>query len=352
MAQLNPDFRGADVVIVPYNMRDMCGWGVGEDEKALVMRERLGQDRIAKDMPIHTRFGAADNPMPEMLASWNEFQKSKGRGEGSCDWSLLDEFCFKKPLLWLPQIIGSCVESNTFRGWVIRLCYQIVLLGLAEEYLGKSEFGSNNIAPYGPWNYGAARKRANMRGGDGLYCEAMQESLIKDGVLMCSTPKLVELCGKLGVARDKDFPEPQNEGVYRQFGDWKYIEELRPYADFALEECPSVTSVDQLQEALKTCKPTFHCSMIAVHKIGTHKDGFAIHGRNPRDKWAHNMAYHGFFYASDGDLFFRFSNESWGPEHIYNVPYSEVNDWYRNRGVTSAAIGMIRAPKSAPVAIA
>ena len=354
MASLNPDFRGADEVIVPMNMRDLGGWAPNDREIEAVMRERRGQNKLMEDMPVHTRFGSADTiePMPEMLAKWNEFQKSKGRYDGSCDWSLLDEFTFGKPLLWLPQIIGSCVVSNTFRGWVVRLNYQISILGMAEEFLGKNEFGPNCLSFYGPWSYGAARKRANMRGSDGLYCEAMQSSLLKDGVMSCSTPALLQILGKLKADGERDLPEPQSESVYRSFGDWKYIDELRQYADYTLEECPSISSVDDLKKALTDCKPTFHCSMIAVKKAVTHKDGFAIHKRDPNDKWAHNMEYQGYFIASDGELFFRFSNESWGPQHIYNVPYSEVDDWYRRRDVTSAAIGMIRAPKSAPVAIA
>lgn len=351
--QLNPDFRSADEVVPPSNLREMCGWTDGRiSESDAIARERLGQELLAKDLPVHTRFGASDVIMPELAKKWNDFQKSKGRFDGSCDWSLLDEFCFGNPLLWLPQIIGSCVVSNTFRGFHIRQTFQIVLLGLAEEWFGKSEFGPNSFGFYGPWSYGAARKRANMRGGDGLYCEAMQASLLKDGVLACSSPKLQEICRNVGAASERDFPEPQNARLYRAFGDWEYIEALRPHADFTLQECPIVASVDELDEALKSCKPVFHCSMIAIHKVGTHKDGFAIHKRNPRDQWAHNMCYHGFFYASDGEVFYRMSNESWGPEHIYNVPRAEVDDWYRRRNVTSAAIGMINGPKSAPMSIA
>lgn len=344
----NPDFsRFADEVIVPENPQ--FGWG--EENKTLseqVLQERLGQDRLAKDMPVAIRIAEPYPVLPDIAAAWATFQKSKGRGEGSCDWSLLDEFVLGTQLHWLPQIIGSCVVSNSFPGWVIRLMYQIAFLGLPMEYLGRNEFGPRNYSFYGPFTYGAARKRVNMRGGDGLYCEALQQSFLKDGVLMCSTPELQPILTSLGVAGDKDYPEPQRESVYRRFGDWQYIEQLRPYADFVLEDCPIIDSEEKLKEALQSCRPCFFCSGIAIRKIGTHPDGFAIHGRDPNNSWAHNMCFHGFFFASDGELFYVFSNQSWGKQHMYSIRAKEVDSWFKSRNVTSAAIGMIRGPRSSP----
>jgi hypothetical protein len=348
MPAQNPDFpRIADEVIVPQGA--VFGWGQsGKSLNELVLQERIGQDRLAADMPYATTLQAATSLLPEILKAWTDFQKFKGRGEGSLDWTLLDEFVLTKSLAWLPQIIGSCVMSNTFRGWTMRLQYQIALQGQAQEYLGRNEFGSNNYAPYGPWSYGAARKRVNMRGGDGLYCEAMQSSLLKDGVLPCNTPALIELLTKLNRARDKDFPEPQDENLYRQFGDWKYIEELRPYADYVLDDCPSINSVDQLDAALADCKPVFMCSGIAIMKIGSHKDGFSLHGVNPRDSWAHNMCWHGSFIASDGEKIRLLSNESWPGVNLYAIPDKQVQWIFKNANPTCAAIGNIRGPRSAP----
>jgi hypothetical protein len=344
----NPDFaRFADDVIVP--PEPLFGWG--EENKTLseqVLIERVGQDKLAKDMPVAIRIGNPEEILPEIATKWATFQKSKGRGEGSCDWSLLDEFVLGTQLYWLPQIIGSCVVSNSFRGWVIRLMYQIGVLGLPMEYLGRSEFGPKNYSFYGPFSYGAARKRVNMRGGDGLYCEALQQSFLKDGVIMCNTPELQPILTSLNVAGDKDFPEPQRESVYRRFGDWQYIEQLRPYADFVLEDCPIINSEEELRQALQSCRPCFFCSGIAIRKIGTHPDGFTIHGRDPNNSWAHNMCFHGFFFASDGELFYVFSNESWGRQHLYIIRQKEVDGWFKSRNVTSAAIGMIRGPKSSP----
>lgn len=348
---MNPDFRGTGEIIVPSHR--VFGWTDGTvTETQAVLRERQGRERLENDMPVVCRNFSKLHIEPTIEKSWNDFQKSKGRFDGSFDWSLLDEFVWGKPLLWLPQIIGSCVVSNNLRGWVIKMTQQIALSGEPYEYLGKNEFGPNNFSYYGPYTYGAARKRANMRGGDGLYCEAIQESYIKDGVLPCNTPKLLEILNAVGATRDKDFPEPQSAALYRAFGDWKYLDELKQYAGYTLAECPSVTSADQLWTILSECKPSFQCSMLAIKKVGEHKDGFPIHARNPNDQWAHNMCHHGGFIASNGDRFFRFSNESWGQEHIYNIRFEEVDDWFKRRNITVAAIGQINGPQSAPPIIA
>lgn len=348
MTQLNPDFRSADEVTVPPDAQ--FGWTDGKmSANEAYSREQAGADRLANNMPVAMRgLLNPQQPIPEMQAKWVEFQKSKGRAEGSHDLSLLDEFVFGVVLAWLPQIIGSCVVSNTFRGWVMRLLYQIALLGMPQEYLGRNEFGPKNLSFYGPYTYGMARRRGNLRGGDGLFGDVMAESLVLDGVLPCTTPALIELCGRNNVGREKDYPEPQSASFYRAWGDWKYIDQFKQYADYSLQEAPIVKSADDVIERSKLGMPCFFCSMIAIRKVGTHKDGFAIHGRDPGNAWAHNMEFLGFFIASDGDVFFRFSNESWGITNIYNVPYKEVVDWFRNRQPTSYAIGTINAPSSAP----
>jgi hypothetical protein len=349
MPTLNPDFRGADEVIVPPGIQ--TGWTEGNvTEREAVLKERYGAERLQNDMPVAMSVGDPLQPNPVVVADFEKFQIEKGRGPKSKDWSLLDEYLLAMILVWLPQIIGSCVISNTFRGYVIRLMYQIAFLGMPHEYLGRNEFGAANYAPYCPYNYGMARRRANMRGGDGLYCDVMVESFLKDGVVPCHTPKLQEICKANGVAGPKDFPEPQNASFYRAMGNWAHLDTLKPYADFTVQEFPYVTTADELVKYSDNCMPAPICSMIAIRKVGTHKDGFAIHARNPNDAWAHNMCFHGYFFASDGQLFFRFSNESWGVTHIYNVTFEEVAGWFRNRNVTSAAMGTINGPRSVPKA--
>lgn len=342
---INPDFRTIENVEPPLSLEHSMGWR-GDYES-----EQKALDKLEADFPVAFRTHTSEPPMPAVLKKWTEFQKSKGRYEGSADWSLLDEFVWGKPLLWKPQIIGSCVVSNTFRAYHIRQMYQIVLLGRAEEYFGREEFGPENFAFYGPWTYGMARKRANMRGGDGLYCEPMAASMMKDGVLTCSTPKLRELLQAKGLNSAEDFPEPQGRdgaSLYRAFGDWQYLDHLKPYADFPVLESVRVTNGDQLWDLLQAGKPSFVCSMEAIHKVGEHRDGFPIHARNPRDRWAHNMAFHGAFLASDGERFIRQSNESWGAQHIYNRRLVEVDGQLKRGGLTCMSIGEIRGPASSP----
>lgn len=346
MQNINPDFRGADEVIKPENAE--FGWAVNVSEAEAILLERRGEERLQAEMPAQMTFQEEEEPLPGIVEAWNTFQQSKGRFPGSYDWSILDEFVSQGPILYPAQIIGSCVISNTLPGWVAKLMYQIVFLGLPMEYIGRDQRGSNNYAPYGPYSYGAARKRVNLRGGDGLFCEGMVESLLKDGVLPCSNPDLIALNKKLGVDRPQDYFEPQNPAVYRAWGDWKYVDEFSKYADYRAGACPYVKSADELLKALKVCDSTFVCSMLAIKKIGQHKDGFAIHGRNPGDQWAHNMRFQGILVASDGAVFIRMSNESWGVEHMYTVPISEVDDWFRRRNLTAAAIGKINGPSSSP----
>ena len=232
MTTLNPDFRGVDEVHVPKNMADqLSGWAPDalNEREALAKEERMFGE-LQDDMPYAMRARYAAEVPPDRRALWDAFMVSKGRQAGDMDMTLLDEWVHGRPLVYLPQIIGSCVESNTFPGVVGRMMYETALLQQPQEYLGRDEFGPRSFAPYGPFNYGAARKRANMRGGDGLYMEPMAESMIKDGFLSCNTPALLRLVKQLGVDKDKDMPEPQSANVYRQFGAWRYIDDLAQYA--------------------------------------------------------------------------------------------------------------------------
>jgi hypothetical protein len=60
------------------------------------------------------------------------------------------------------------------------------------------------------------------------------------------------------------------------------------------------------------------------------------------------MSFQGHFEASDGKLFIRLSNESWGKDVIYNVPVEEVDRWYKRSLLTVQAIGEIDLPDSVP----
>lgn len=343
----NPDFRQADDVIVPDNLDEMTGWNPGP----LSVQEGLDKERrdfatLQEDLPFAFRERANKPILPLMMEKWNEFQKSKGRGEGSCDWTLLDEFAVKTKLIWKPQIIGSCVASNTFRGWVIRAMFQVVMY--SGEYIGRSEYGSDNFSFYVPWSYGMMRKRGGLRSGDGGFCAPMAETLLKDGVVPCNDPSLVDFLKGKRQDDPTDYPEPQSKSFYREFGAHRYLDDFKDKAKYPLLESPAVDSVDQLWDLLTQCKPCFQCSGIAIKKTGTHPDGFAIHKRNPASSWAHNMCFHGTWVASDGERFFRLSNESWGEDVIYNVPWDEVASWFSRRRVQIHAIGEIQGLDSVP----
>jgi hypothetical protein len=352
MATLNPDFRSADEVVKPEGV--LFGYSDGKlTESECVTSEARALDKLANDMPVAFSSPRQVTILPRQWEKFNAYQKSKGRAEGSCDWSLLDEYVTGSPLLWLPQIIGSCVTSNSMRPWVTRLMYQIAMLGNPMEYLGRSQVGFQNYCFFSPWSYGMARRRANMRGGDGLWCGPQLESYIKDGVLSCSTPALIDLMKSLGFAAEQHFPEPQGSNgarLYREFGDWKYLDQLKQYADFRLLEGGIVKTLDDQIARHKNGETTFVCSMLAIKKIGEHKDGFAIHGEDTRDGWPHNMYFDGFFFASDGELFMRMGNESWGERHRYNIRASEVGRWHTGNRVTMASIGQIDGPASTLIA--
>jgi hypothetical protein len=348
---LDPVYRGADEVIVPTNYIDLCGWSDRHtDEQTAVDIEKKFFDVIAESLPRILATPAQEEPVPARWEKWLKFQADNGRYPGSQDWTLLDTFVTDTDLAWLPQIIGSCVMSNTFPVWVQRLMYQIALLGHPMEYLGRNQFGPENYSFYGPATYGFARRLANMRGGDGLYCAPMGTALTK-GVIMCNTPKLLSILNQRGLSSSNDFPEPQGSDgarLYRDFGNWKYLDDLEPYLDFPVEATPRCTSAQDLWDKLDTCQAVFICSSEAIHKVGTHKDGFSIHDVNPRDSWAHNMSVRGKLVASDGQRFFRQGNTSWGANAIYNRSFESIDRTMRGGRATAAYITNIIGPSSSP----
>lgn len=346
------------------------GWGVENetpDEKHTV--ESTFLERAIADSPMTFEMRQAQELKPKVKAAFDKLQKDCGRlGDNSCDMTLLDQLVLGKRLNWFPQDIGSCVWSNTFRQIVLRMFFEIALRGDAEEYFGLDEHGFKSIAPHCV-QYGFARQIANMRSGDGLYCSPMAKSL-SQGMVMCSTPKLIELA-KLANANDAtDFPEPRSAALYRRIGNWAWNDALRPYLANPVTELVPVDSFDKHFALSQAFKPIFQCSMIAIRKVGKHKDGFTIHERDTGNSWAHNMGWAGHFYASDGTLWFRLSNKSWlndpNPESapgklptwtdqeetfVYNIAADHLRGWYQRKLVDSMAIGEIAMPEILPVTI-
>jgi hypothetical protein len=331
-------------------IRGPMGWGIDDTMPidARLDTENQIYDRLSADMPVAYK-ERAQAPLPfTFLDKYNKFLDAKGYGPGSVDMTHMEEFVFGKQFHWLPQKTGSCVISNTFRGWVRRAMFEIAIKGDPEEYFGTQEFGVKNFSFYAPFSYGCGRRRGNLKGGDGSWCEVQFESLIKDGVIMCNNGRLLEILTKLNSVESEDFPEPQNNAVYRRFQNWEFLDELLPFADWRLLETTKVTTIDQHDKCNREFKPMSVCSGIAIHKIGRHKDGFDIFAQNPRDSWPHNMQFHGHRIASDGDIFDVLSNESWGKRVIYYVPRKETERWYSRKLVSVQSIGEIDLPKSVP----
>jgi hypothetical protein len=60
------------------------------------------------------------------------------------------------------------------------------------------------------------------------------------------------------------------------------------------------------------------------------------------------MSFQGFVLSSDGKVFQKLCNKSWGPERVYNVPIEEVDAWFKRKILTVQTIGEIDLPKSVP----
>jgi len=251
--------------------------------------------------------------------------------------------------------VHNCVFSNSFRPWVAGALYQIALLGQSEEFTGTAHLGPNSIAPFCV-SYGFARQRANMRSGDGLYCKPMQESYLKDGIVLCSTPKVRELMQTAGATSDNDYPEPRSERLYRSIGNWAWNNDLRPYTSCRMLDAPIPANMDEFNRNIDAGRPMFQCSMIAVRKTGQHRDGFPIHGIDPNNQWAHNMGIMGRRVASNGDRFVIVCNTSWlqpggNPEaYLYNIPEQDfARSWFPK--IDIGVIGDIDGIQSLPANI-
>lgn len=251
--------------------------------------------------------------------------------------------------------VHNCVFSNSFRPWVAGALYQIALLGQSEEFTGTAHLGPNSIAPFCV-SYGFARQRANMRSGDGLYCKPMQESYLKDGIVLCSTPKVRELMQAAGATSNNDYPEPRSERLYRSIGNWAWNNDLRSYTCCRMLDAPIPANMDEFNRNIDAGRPMFQCSMIAVRRVGQHRDGFPIHGMDPSNQWAHNMGIMGRRVASNGDRFVIVCNTSWlqpggNPEaYLYNIPEQDfARSWFPK--IDIGVIGDIEGIQSLPANI-
>jgi hypothetical protein len=112
------------------------GWGDGTLTEAEMIRyEAEYHERAAADMPIAYRSRPTTNSvLPGVQRRWSEAMERKGMRADSMCLNTLEEITWGRKFAWLPQDIGSCVASNTFRVWVQRAIAQIAARGDGEEY--------------------------------------------------------------------------------------------------------------------------------------------------------------------------------------------------------------------------
>lgn len=315
----------ADRDFLPANMSwRRLGWGTEQHTENTRQAIEASQfEQAFNATPELFRQRAAITLEPRIEAKWQKYQAERGYEEGSADLSLFGAFMFGSRYHWKPQKTGSCTISNTFRCWYRRALYEIAAKGQLERLLGTTEYGTTSVSFYAPISYGIAREIGNLRGGDGGFCSSTIRSLQK-GVVACNNGKLLELLHKLGADNDKDFPEPQNNAVYRKFQDWTYNDEFEPFLEHPLVESVKCTNTAQLVENLKQYKPAIICSMVAVKKAGDYQ-GLSYFRVNRNDKWAHNMCWCGYI-KWHGREFLLLSNESWRDNLIYPIPIEEVDE--------------------------
>lgn len=333
----------ATEVYVPPNLNwSHMGWGL--EEQTVEQKQYAEAVALERAMTANPAAFAQRDPKyldPEMKAKWDAFQASKGYEEGSCDLTLIDEFCFGRRFHWLPQGTGSCTLSNAFRMHFRRATWELKMKGQLEKPLGTTEYGSSCAAFYAPLSYGIAREIAGIRNGDGGICSATIESLMR-GVLRCNNGKLLELLHKLGADSEQDFPEPRSNAIYREFQSWKYNSMFEPFLTDPLLESVKVTDTQKLITNLEDYKPSIMCSSLAVKKGGTHQ-GLTYFIADRNNTWSHNMA-NGGKIVWKGRTFILLSNESWQDNLIYPIPIEEYQDVifpkYRPEVQTMGEIGL------------
>ena len=300
------------------------GWGLrGQTEDAIKKIEATAFEAATSKSPQVFQQRPVGEIDPVMKEKWDKFQADKGYEEGSADLSLVDEFVHGRRFEWLPQKTGSCTLSNAFRCWTRRGEWQRLCLGQLEEPHGHKAYGPDTVAFYVPLSYGIARELGGIRNGDGGFCSTTIDSLTR-GVLDCNNTKLLELLRKLNANGETDFPEPQDNRVYRTFQSWTYNKFFADELESPLVESVKVTNALQLLEILRQYKPVLNCSMLAVKKGGEHF-GLTYFVADRNNSWAHAMCWCGVI-VWHGRVFLLLSNESWPGAPIYAIPFEEVDE--------------------------
>lgn len=257
---------------------------------------------------------------------------------------------FGSMLVWLAQIIGSCVGSGGGRGWTQRVLIELFLLNEPEKPFGTELIGTNNVCQFIPYSYRAGRRRGGLNRGDGSFCSVHIEGFMKDGALPCSAP---------GIQSDA-FPEPQSSSTYRSMGNSNsFMDKFKPIAQkYLMTESVKITDADQGMEVMtKKFQPFMVCSSWAFEPAEKHPtwklaDGTPvyIYRRNKRTSWAHNMTIVAFIKVS-GKWYVKVKN-SWGMKAHRNgdwfvIPIEVFAEWCRSAEI--ASIGNITLDKNDPI---
>lgn len=312
------------------------------------------KDAMAEDAKLFERFA---NEAPDMfaprpakaiteLAAWEKMRAAMAAAnlsEKSIDLQFTSVPGFNKALVWLEQLIGSCVASGAMRALTMRMLAEVLILGQAELLLGREQVGRNNVAPWAPFHYGRGRQLGGLRGGDGSFCSVQIESLSKYGFLPCSSPKLQALLERRGLSANEHFPEPRGrEGMklYRQCGDGSFLDELQADAVVSLAESRIDPSVEDIIRGMHDFKPCMICSDWAFRPVSQHADGWWIYEKDPNDSWGHNMTLCGHIVDARGEEWIRVLN-SWQRDFHKGFPYFTIPRRTMERWAPRAQIGMI-----------
>lgn len=318
------------------------GWGVpSELEKTKVAKEKENFRILSEEAPMLVQAREAKPINQDKMAAFKDEMAKDGIDDGVC-LIHLEPIVFGTFLTWLAQIIGSCVASGWMRAATRRMLAEVFILNDPEELFGSKLVGTNNVAPFAPYNYRAGRSLANMNSGDGSYCSVHIRGAEKDGILPCSAPGLVS----------DTFPEPQNASLYRKYGNSDAI--LNQFRDigqtYKLVESVPITDGDIAIEQMNGLKPFMICSMFAFEPDYKHptwklRDGSPvyIYKRNTRTSWAHNMTIIGI--VKVGNNWYVIVENSWGMTAHRNgswfaIPFDLfAESWLRS--AESASIGEI-----------
>lgn len=323
------------------------GWGDQRDTlESRILTERRLAESLEALAPSKVIRAPAKLPVnEELLLKIQGLIKADGFDAGY-DLTYLPLAVFGQYLRWLAQIIGSCVASGGMRAWTLRALHERYLFGEFEQLFGTRLEGPQSFAHFGPFSYRAGRRIGNLNSGDGSFCGAHIQGLMRYGALPCSTP---------GLESDA-FPEPQNAQLYRRWGSTQGNALMDRFAAaaklFILNESEQIESADALKDRIIVDKkPAMICSQWAFRPREKHPtaklgngDPIWIYTRDKNDEWAHNMTFVGAL-KINGNWYIKVLN-SW-PESMHKngywfvVPIEEVATWLASKYSESRTIGDI-----------